>query len=466
MMDVNESRPVSPSGKSTLPNAETLVELTSFQQASICVLLFIPLFIAIYLASFLLIFQGQLDTEKWIAFGLTVAGVVLVKIIVFLWFRVHHALGRYVAFHDLLTIIKAATVSLLSLGFIIYLLGTRQSEGAAQSIIPVPVLVLDWGATIMVVGGLLAVLRFLHENNWPPFAFFSKKTPTLIVGANEAGESLLYALLRNRKMNYHVVGFIDEDPDRVDTRVGSARVLGTVPDTCHIAEKFGVKEILITTDGLSGRQMRHLVEEARQREMTVKVLPTYEQLIQGRLAVQPRAVNIEDLLRREPVQLELENLRQWLDNRVLMVTGSAGSIGSEICRQLLKFSPKRLIMIDRWETGQFFLEHELNLLCQNNGIHVDLDVQMADLLEKKRIKELLETYRPDIVFHAAAYKHVPLMEKHPYESVKNIVLATRNLADTARETGVASLVMISTDKAVNPTNVMGACKRVAELYVQ
>jgi FlaA1/EpsC-like NDP-sugar epimerase len=415
----------------------------------------IPLFVVIYFLGFWLWTGGILTGDQWIAFSLSVSGIVLLKMMVFLWFRAHHIFGRYVTFQDLLTIIKAATVSLFVLLVIIYYLAPGNS-------IPRGVLPLDWLLTITAVGGLLAVLRVLQENNWPPFAFFSKKEPTLIVGANEAGESLLYAILRNRKMPYHVVGFIDEDPQRVGTRIGSSRVLGTLPETCQIAAHYGVNEILITTGGLSGRQVRRLVDEARQRQMQVKVLPSFEELISGRLAVQPRPVAIEDLLRREPVKLDLDNIRQWIDNRVLLVTGSAGSIGSEICRQLLQFSPKRLVMLDRWETGQFYLEQEL--IRQRRDVQID--VQIADLLNEKRVREIMESSRPDIIFHAAAYKHVPLMEKHPCEALRNIVLATRTLANLAMQCKVDSFVMVSTDKAVNPTNVMGACKRVAELYVQ
>ncbi|MGA2060688.1 MAG: nucleoside-diphosphate sugar epimerase/dehydratase [Thermoguttaceae bacterium] len=429
-------------------------ELTRLQRSLLCIFVLVPLFVVIYFLSFWLRTEGKLTNDQWIVFLMTVSGVVLLKMMVFLWFRVHRILGRYVTFQDLLTLIWAATVNLGVLAVIIYYL---QISSIPRSVLP-----LDWLLTIMAVGGLLAVLRVLHENNWPPFAFFSKKVPTLIVGANEAGESLLYAILRNRKMPYHVVGFIDEDPQRVGTRIGSSRVLGTLPETCQIAAHYGVTEILITTGGLSGRQVRRLVEEARQRQMQVKVLPSFEELISGRLAVQPRPVAIEDLLRREPVKLELENIRQWIDNRVLMVTGSAGSIGSEICRQLLHFSPKRLIMLDRWETGQFYLEQELNRQHHD----VQIDVQIADLLDEKRMREVLEGCRPDIIFHAAAYKHVPLMEKHPCEALRNIVLATRTVANLAMQCKVDSFVMISTDKAVNPTNVMGACKRVAELYVQ
>jgi FlaA1/EpsC-like NDP-sugar epimerase len=430
-------------------------ELTRLQQWMLCIFVLVPLFVLIYFLSFWLRTEGKLSSDQWMDFLLTVWGVVLLKTMVFLWFRIHRILGRYVTFQDLLTLIWATVVNLIVLGFIIYYLLRIDS-------IPHSVLPLDCLLTITCVGGLLALLRVLHENNWPPFVFFSKKVPTLIVGANEAGESLLYAIVRNRKMPYHVVGFIDEDPQRVGTRIGSSRVLGTIPETCQIAANYGVNEILITTGGLSGRQVRRLVDEARQRQMQVKVLPSFEELISGRLAVQPRPVAIEDLLRREPVKLDLDNIRQWLDNRVLLVTGSAGSIGSEICRQLLQFKPKRLVMLDRWETGQFYLEQELSRQRRD----VQIDVQIADLLNENRMREVLENCRPDIIFHAAAYKHVPLMEKHPCEALRNIVLATRTLANLAMQCGVGSFVMVSTDKAVNPTNVMGACKRVAELYVQ
>ncbi|MGD0653497.1 MAG: nucleoside-diphosphate sugar epimerase/dehydratase [Thermoguttaceae bacterium] len=455
MNETDHSRLHGPS-ESPRASAEQANELTRLQRSLLCIFVLIPLFVVIYFLSFWLRTEGKLSSDQWIAFLLTVTGVVMLKMMVFLWFRVHHILGRYVTFQDLITLFWAATVNQLVLAVIIYYL--LQLDSIPRSVLP-----LDWLLTIMAVGGLLAVLRVLHENNWPPFAFFSKKkVPTLIVGANEAGESLLYAIVRNRKMPYHVVGFIDEDPERVGTRIGSSRVLGTLPETCQIAAHYGVNEILITTGGLSGRQVRRLVDEARQRQMQVKVLPSFEELISGRLAVQPRPVAIEDLLRREPVKLELDNIRQWIDNRVLLVTGSAGSIGSEICRQLLQFSPKRLIMLDRWETGQFYLEQELNRQRRD----VQIDVQIADLLNEKRVREILESCRPDIIFHAAAYKHVPLMEKHPCEALRNIVLATRTLANLAMQCKVDSFVMVSTDKAVNPTNVMGACKRVAELYVQ
>jgi FlaA1/EpsC-like NDP-sugar epimerase len=220
--------------------------------------------------------------------------------------------------------------------------------------------------------------------------------------------------------------------------------------------------VLIAGGDLPGRCVRQVVDECRRAQVPVKVLPSYEEMLSGNLAVQPRPVQIEDLLRREPVRLEMEGIRRWIDDEVVLVTGSAGSIGSEICRQLMRFAPKRLVLVDRWENGQFQIGREMQALQSN----VEVQLCIADINDQRRMTALLERWRPDIIFHAAAYKHVPLMEANPGEAIKNTTLATFHLANLAEEHGVRSFVLISTDKAVNPTNVMGACKRMAEMYIQ
>jgi FlaA1/EpsC-like NDP-sugar epimerase len=226
--------------------------------------------------------------------------------------------------------------------------------------------------------------------------------------------------------------------------------------------RYAIRQILVAQGDLAGAALRRLVNDASRAGCEVRVLPNYRQLIDGNVTLQPRAVSIEDLLQREPVRLAIDDIRHWIDGRVIMVTGSAGSIGSEICRQLLQFAPEKIVAVDRAETALFFLERELRPLQGKN--HIDFCI--ADVLDELRIQQLFMQYRPHVVFHAAAYKHVPLMEQHPQEAVRNIVTATRQLADTAKDFQVESFVMISTDKAVNPTSMMGACKRVAELYVQ
>ena len=230
----------------------------------------------------------------------------------------------------------------------------------------------------------------------------------------------------------------------------------------HLARKHRVQEVLITADDFTGKQVKTIVQLGRSVGVQVKVLPSFEQLLGGRVDLRPRTVSIQDLLRRDPVKLDMRGLHQWIDNKVLLVTGAAGSIGSEICRQLLQFEPRRIVLLDRNENGLFFLERELRQTAPN----VELQFKIADASDYHGMKRIFSTQQPDIVFHAAAYKHVPLMEANVCEAVKNIVLATRQLADLANDFDVGSFVMISTDKAVNPTSVMGACKRVAETYVQ
>lgn len=414
----------------------------------------LPVFVASYYIAYCLRFEGQLEPGELRRFTATVAYVVLFKLLLFGWFGIYQSWTRFVTFYDLVALVQASLSSLLV---------TIMVDRFFQPVhtIPRSVIVLDFGVTIVVIGGIRAAIRAVHERNWMPF-LAANKIPAFIVGANDAGETLLRTIIRNGRLTYHVVGFLDDDVHRLGTRIGGVPVIGRVAQTCELAERYGVREVLIAADALPGRQVKRLVDEARLHSVRVTVLPSYEQLLTGNLAVRPQPVSIHDILRREPVQLEIDSLREWIDNRTLLITGSAGSIGSEICRQLLKFSPRKLLLVDRSETGQFFLERELRALAPE----ANLEVCIADILDENRMRAILRQHRPQIVFHAAAYKHVPLMESHPGEAVKNIVLATRRLADLAMAQKVESFVMISTDKAVNPTSVMGACKRVAELYVQ
>jgi len=414
----------------------------------------LPVFAAIYYAAYWLRFEGQLGPEEVQTFLFTVGWIVWLKLCLFAWFRICEGWGRLVTFYDLVALVQASTAGLLLVVLLDRLVLTR-------FLIPRSIFLIDWGATIVVVGGARSLLRGFREYAWATF-LPSDRIPAFIVGANDTGEMLLRAIIRNDKRTYRVVGFIDTDGRSLGTRISGVPVVGGLDQTGELAERYGVQEILVAREKLSGQRIRGLMEDARQRGIEVRVLPSMDLMISGNVAIQPRPVAIDDLLRREPVELDLESIRRWIDHRVLLVTGSAGSIGSEISRQLLQFAPRRVVLVDRSETGQFFLERELRRLRTD----VQIDVCLADVLDRPRIRALLQQYRPHVVFHAAAYKHVPLMETHPQEAVKNIITATRQLADLAAESHVDSFVLISTDKAVNPASVMGACKRAAELYVQ
>lgn len=413
-----------------------------------------PLFAMVYFGCYWLRFEGDLNERELGVFFSTVGWVACLKVAAFAYFRVYQGWGRYVTFHDLTLLLKATTAASFAILMVDFLLFPATSA-------PRSVFLMDWGLSIVAIGGIRSLARLWEERELSSL-FSGGTAPVLIVGANDSGEALLRAIRRNPRLAYRVVGFIAEDAKSLGSQIGGVPVIGQLKDTCELAGKYNISDVFITAGELAGQQVRQLVDEARQAKINVKVLPSYEQLLSGSVDLRPREVSIEDLLRREPVQLNVAELHRWLDDRVLMVTGSAGSIGSEICRQLAQFSPRRLVLVDRSENGQFFLEHELKRLAPG----LDIRVLIGDVTDAGRMQTLFQTHLPDVVFHAAAYKHVPLMEAHPGEAIKNIVMATKLLADLAESSGVSSFVMISTDKAVNPTSVMGVSKRVAELYVQ
>ena len=407
-----------------------------------------------YLTSFHLRFAGNLTPATWQVFAQTVLIVVIVRIGVTIWLGQRQVWSRYFSFHDLLGLVQS-----VSIGTIGVTLATAML--VPEVTIPRSVILLDWGTTLFALAAIHSVPRIIHDAG---LNLFSKKDriTALIVGANDAGESLLRAIQRSPSLHYEPVGFVDDRSSLAGRRIAGVPVLGGLDDLPAIVQKRSIEQVLITADQLPGKQVRELLDLADERRFSVRVLPSYEQLLREDVSIKPRDVAITDLLRRPPVELNTARIRQWLRGRVVMVTGSAGSIGSEIAKQVLEMGPAKVILLDRSETGQFFLERELSTVCPE----VEREVVMADATDLDRLRVVFDQCKPDVIFHAAAYKHVPLMERHPGEAVKNIVVATRNLVDLAEEHGAQGFVMISTDKAVNPTSVMGSCKRVAEQYVQ
>jgi FlaA1/EpsC-like NDP-sugar epimerase len=415
----------------------------------------LPVFVLIHYLCYWTRFEFQLKAADVEHFGLTVGWVVWIKAAIFWRFRICRGWMRPVTFYDLVALVQAATAAMVAILLIDRLL-------FASPAIPRSVFLLDYGTTICVLGGLRSLVRGFREMSWPSWIDDGCRSTILIAANASEGELVLRAMRRCEKANYRIVGFVVQDATLLGTLIGGVRVVGSTSQVRALVDRHRVDQIFVIQGELSGKQLRQLVEDVSGSIVRVKVLPRYEQLIRGELTVQPRPVQIDDLLHRDPVRLDPEGIRKWIDDRVLMVTGSCGSIGSEICRQLLNYSPAKIVVVDRAETGQFFLERELRQRAGNTP----LEVCIADVLDKPRMRVLLKQHRPSILFHAAAYKHVPLMEQHPGEAVRNIVTATRRLADVAQECGVESFVMISTDKAVRPKSVMGACKRAAEIYVQ
>ena len=415
----------------------------------------LPIGALAYFGAFWLRFDGQLTEASTNLLVSTLGWVLAVKTLFICLARLHQEYTRYVSFRDMLVLARTATLSTIGIMLVDTLL-------LSDVTIPRSVVLLDWGVTLALLIVARTVPRLIRDN-LRSFLHASPDTRALIVGANDAGEALLRSIhKRSHELGYKPIGLVDQRPEVLGRRIAGVPVLGCYTDLAALASKHSIEEVLITAGSLPGKQVRLLTEQARGHNFRVKVLPSYEQLLQEQVAIHPRQVAISDLLQRPAIELDNQRISEWITGRTVLITGSAGSIGSEICRQVLKLAPKKMIVVDRSETGQFFLERELRRLAPDT----DISVALADLNDRGRLGAVFSEHRPHIVFHAAAYKHVPLMEAHVGEAVKNIVLSTRNVADLAEENGAEGFVMISTDKAVNPTSVMGSCKRLAEQYIQ
>ncbi len=404
-----------------------------------------------FVAAYVLRFGGSVPpSHSGAVLAMTLCGVG-VKLFSFSWHRLDQHVNRYIGFYDLVTIAKATTWATVGLSFVdaVVLPGIATPRG---------VLLIDWGTTLFLLGLMRSAPRALRDLRANLHGESYRRA--LIVGANDEGETLLRTLRLGRRQPLRVVGFIDPDPKHLGNRIGGVPIVGTPADLRREIAAQSAHEVFVA-GALPGKVIRQLLADAERDGVPVRVLPTHDQLLQGSVSIGPRDVSIEDLLRREPVQLDDQAIGEWLTGQTVLVTGSAGSIGSEICRQLLSRNPAKLVALDRTETGQFFLERELDAIAP--GV---TEVVLADTTDRERLDAVFAEHQPNVVFHAAAYKHVPLMEQHPGEAIKNITLASRNVADAAEAFGAESFVMVSTDKAVNPTSVMGACKQMAERYVQ
>ncbi|MHC4961780.1 MAG: polysaccharide biosynthesis protein, partial [Planctomycetota bacterium] len=266
-----------------------------------------------------------------------------------------------------------------------------------------------------------------------------------------------------RDANYEVVGFIDDDPAKQGMNIHGITVLGNVEQLPQVCEKSSIDEIAIAIPSATRRQLRHVVQVCQGTALRFSTVPSLTDIASGKFSVsQMRHVDIDDLLGREVVQLDMLQLEKFLKDKVILVTGAGGSIGSEMCRQVCAFGPKLLLLVEQAENPLFFIEGEL----RKNFPDVQMKAVICDIAETARVNQVYEQYHPQVVIHAAAHKHVPLMEGNPGEAIKNNVVGTRNMANAADAFGTDDFVMISTDKAVNPTSIMGSSKRIAEMYIQ
>ncbi len=315
------------------------------------------------------------------------------------------------------------------------------------------------------VSAFLCALRFMVRIIYD-MIFFSGKTKdkrTLIIGAGSLGISLIRNINSSSKLDYNVIGFIDDDPEKKGMRIHGVQVLGNRNDIIRICDERHIGEMIFAINSVDPAQKTEILDICAQTGKKVKILPATEDVLNDSDKTRRiREINVEDLLEREPIVLNNELIKSDIADKVILVTGGGGSIGSELCRQILKYSPQKLIIFDIYENTTYEVQNEL----KESYPEADIEVLIGSVRDKKRLNEIFEKYRPEIVFHAAAHKHVPLMEDSPREAIKNNVFGTYNTALCAERYGARRFVMISTDKAVNPTNVMGATKRMCEMIVQ
>ncbi|MFO1022632.1 MAG: nucleoside-diphosphate sugar epimerase/dehydratase [Planctomycetales bacterium] len=423
--------------------------------AALCIA-HVTLFTLSYWIGYLLRFDFAVPVKDVRLFWTTLPLMIGVKLTVFYLTGNFHGRVRYVTFYDLIVLLKAAVVSLLLLTAVDeYLL--RQYQ------IPRSVLLMDFVMTIMFLGMALSSWRFIQESVLPVLTLRrnGKATRALIVQTGMQAEPLVRQILADPNVNYRIVGFLDPEPAELGGRIGGTPVLGLPEEAVRIAREHSVEEILVMAGNLSGVQLRALMEQCRQAKIQIRVLPSTDHMLSGDHRLIVRDVDINDLLRRDPVQLDSTAIGTLIEDKVVMVTGAGGSIGSEICRQVLKFHPKTIVMVERMENNLFVIDRELDAIRGE----VEIRPCIADITDKRRMRRLFREYQPSVVFHAAAHKHVPMMEMNCGEAIKNNILGTKRVADLADQFGVERFVLISTDKAVNPTSVMGVSKHLAERYV-
>ncbi|MBW2213860.1 MAG: polysaccharide biosynthesis protein [Deltaproteobacteria bacterium] len=374
---------------------------------------------------------------------------------------------RYTSLRDAVRIfmaIASATAVLVALRFLSPQLVDRFPV-ARYGIVPLGVLLGDFVLSFVGLTGVRALRRIFGERveSKRHRSQEAAPAPTLLVGAGQGGVLIAQEITRRPDLGILPVAFIDDDPVKQGAVIHGIKVQGTTQDLHHLAQRHGAKQALITISNTSGAAIRRITESCKEAGLAVKIVPGAYEIVGGRVNLSRiRDVAIEDLLRREQVKLDTDSVAGVVRGQAVMVTGAGGSIGSELCRQVAGYRPSRLILVERAENSLFEIHSELRRRFS------DLEVLpcVADVTDVPRITTVFREHRPMVVFHAAAHKHVPMMEWNPAEAVKNNILGTQVVADLADRLGVERFVMISTDKAVNPTSVMGASKRAAELYVQ
>ena len=441
---------------------------SSFATNATKVLLDISLLTLGYALAYLVRFEWTLDERMTQSLIRTLPFILAIKILLLWYFGAYRGIYKYASMVDLLGLFKASVLASVISIAIPHWLEVDYSRG---------VLVIDWLLTIVLLGGVRFAGRMVTETQaLDPRAFAGNGDRTgvsgkkngarrvLIYGAGDAGEMVAREMNRGKHAeNYRAIGFLDDNPGKTGKSIHGLEVLGTREKITRLVREHNVEQIVITIPSARGKEIRAILTACDQSGAELKIVPGLDEIVDGRVHISKiRDVRVEDILGRQKVDLNTSSISSYITGRKILVTGAGGSIGSEICRHIIRFQPAEIVLFGRGENSIFLLHEEL----QDNDHGVALRQVIGDAINKKKLTGVVERYAPDIIFHAGADKHVPLMEINPDEAALNNVIGTKNILEVAESHGVERVVCISTDKAVNPTSIMGCCKRIAEMLVQ
>jgi FlaA1/EpsC-like NDP-sugar epimerase len=424
------------------------------------------LFAAILWVAFWVRFDFNARAATRVDFKQILPWVLVIKLLVFAMTGQFHGWWRFITFSDLVALARACLFCFVALAVANFFL-FQTTAGAPRSVV-----LLDTVFTLLILGSLRSTWRLFRECVHPALNAGAYR-PAVLVGTDDEAVHLAHQIHSYGRVPYRVRGLVAADGGQRSGSVGNLPILGGFAELTQIAAAYGVKDVLVTAGRLPGKLLRELMHTCSQEGLELKIVPPMDDRLIGGNQVPIRDINIEDLLRREPVQLDDAAIGHLLKGRRVLVTGAGGSIGSEICRQVMRFAPDWLILVGRGENRIFVIERELQQTAlvadpqseTANAQSTAIVPVIADIRDEQRMRQVFDKYKPEVVFHAAAHKHVPLMEANVGEAIRNNVMGTRCVADLAHEFGCSHFVMISSDKAVRPSSIMGATKQMAEWYV-
>ena len=429
-----------------------MIELLKRYQLPLLVMFHAIVFALVSYASLVVRFETWFPSHAPNHLLIGVPLMACVQSVVFYFMKNFHGWWRYVTFADLVSTAQSAVIATVLIFAIDYLVisGFQVSRGA---------ILINCAFTILVLSAIRSVLRFWDERS-PVSSQQTNRRPALMLGSSVEVAKLAHLVNSRTSLNCKVIGLVSQEKMR-STRFSDISVVGHLGELSALCTKYGVKTVYVPSGSLEAKAMRELIDITRENNVQIHVVPELNRMLEGGSRIPVREVSVDDLLRRPAVELDQESIRDMVAGRTVLVTGAGGSIGSELCRQLMAFNPDRLVMLGRGENRLYQINREL---CRDFEGSTEILPVLANITDKRRVSEIMASHRPVVVFHAAAHKHVPLTENNVGEAVINNVLGTKIVADMADAYGVKKFVMVSTDKAVNPTSLMGCTKQIAERY--